>query len=1060
MSLLALLRSWLAPPVLRRSPVSRRKSVPFRRTGRPVLEALEARLPPGDVLGGPTLSPWSWLPAGSAARPAHVDTISLFDSGRQNARPGSVLDLHDTTWAGFLAQVRTRPQLLDAAPPIARSESADPKPKASSDGDPFALGDVPERKRLVEPSTLLAPTPIFPLQAGGFGRTEAGSPATGVSISPNGSASSAQDDVFTAQVLFATPAAAVSASAGAESGTRGVRNDDPPGPSASVTVTLEAPAFTGSPNPELVLRVRIDESAPPKGPVQAAHIDIDLNQNGAFDDPGELAYETVTVPGYDQPIGVALSRPLAEGTYEVRGRAVDLSGGEWLSATATMQVDPSAGYLGSDALRRLYADYVVATTGEPDPVWSSVYWGGGGPAHFALKQRVTSPPTAFLTMEQFRARLHQRFVTDAEERVLVNVRTTLPTHLPGLQADLEALGMAVVTLAPEQNLVIGYLPIPALPAVLGLANYASMTPGYPRARRLGSVTSEGDRTMLADTFRTATGSSGGGVAVGVISDSASQVGGGIAASQSTGDLTGSVLVLADGTDPLDVDEGRAMMEIVQDVAPGSRLFFHTSGGSPQVMASGVDVLGNLGARVIVDDIFFLNMPMFNDGVVNRAIERQAAQNNVVYVAAAGNDADDAYDSVWRPRTQTFFGVPFFAHDLGGGDVLQNFTLNVGQSLLLAFQWDDAFLEGGSSQSNYQVTTDLDLYITNGAGTQLFDAFIDFNDVTDESIELVTFTNTGGFGTNQFAFLFDHFAGPVPSRIRWIAFTSLGSADPLAQGQGGPTVFGTPVARSAIAVGAVNWATPTVPEPITSLGGSLPIYFDINGNRLATPEVRFKPDLTGTDMVRTSFFPAPAPGNIFDGTSAAAPHVAGAVALLIDECSSAGPNEVLPHLRATARDIAAPGLDPLTGSGLVQLRPGISCPPPPVTADAFEPNDSSDQARDFGFLAGMQSYTDLSIADHPDGLPDYDWFRWTAGDSGTFTVTIDIRPGSGDLELHLFTLDGPTLTELGSSISPGAFTRTLTTTVTTGQVILVEVKGRNSALGVLDQGFYELTVDLS
>ena len=74
---------------------------------------------------------------------------------------------------------------------------------------------------------------------------------------------------------------------------------------------------------------------------------------------------------------------------------------------------------------------------------------------------------------------------------------------------------------------------------------------------------------------------------------------------------------------------------------------------------------------------------------------------------------------------------------------------------------------------------------------------------------------------------------------------------MAQFQGGPTIYGAPAAKSAIAVGAVDWSTPQSPEPATSLGGPLPYFFDANGNRLAVPEIRNKPDVAGPDNVTIS-----------------------------------------------------------------------------------------------------------------------------------------------------------------------------------------------------------------
>ncbi len=70
--------------------------------------------------------------------------------------------------------------------------------------------------------------------------------------------------------------------------------------------------------------------------------------------------------------------------------------------------------------------------------------------------------------------------------------------------------------------------------------------------------------------------------------------------------------------------------------------------------------------------------------------------------------------------------------------------------------------------------------------------------------------------------------------------------------------------------------------------------------------------------------------IADGTSFAAPHVAGAIAVL----RSAGldADEAVDRLRATARDLDEPGPDPRTGRGLVDLAAatrGLEAPPSPT-----------------------------------------------------------------------------------------------------------------------------------
>src|SRR5262249_40644464 len=122
---------------------------------------------------------------------------------------------------------------------------------------------------------------------------------------------------------------------------------------------------------------------------------------------------------------------------------------------------------------------------------------------------------------------------------------------------------------------------------------------------------------------------------------------------------------------------------------------------------------------------------------------------------------------------------------------------------------------------------------------------------------------------------------------------------------------------------------------------------------------------------------------------------------------------------------------------------------------FEPNETSDQAIKFGDLVPTLSFqlNNQSILNHLNGLPDYDWFRWTATAAGTVTATYKISKTNGELEMHLWTLQGNTLIELTNMTSNKG--GDLTAVVKPGQVILVEVKGRNSSVGVHDQGNYTL-----
>ena len=249
---------------------------------------------------------------------------------------------------------------------------------------------------------------------------------------------------------------------------------------------------------------------------------------------------------------------------------------------------------------------------------------------------------------------------------------------------------------------------------------------------------------------------------------------------------------------------------------------------------------------------------------------------------------------------------------------------------------------------------------------------------------------------------------------------------------------------------------------------MPILFDQNGNRLSTPDIRQKPDVMGPDDVHTTFAfdPDGNGGFTFSGTSAAAPHVAAAAALLLQESPAATPTDITQHLESTALDINTPGYDFLTGYGLVQLKPLVVPPTPQhpdiqhFTGDIYEPNDTSDTAYNFGTYQDntIQDYQGLTIANHANGASDYDWYRWSAGSAGTFTATMSVTQGGPLLEMHLFTLQGNTLVELANTRA-GAAGATLSTVVSAGQPILVEVKGVEISQGVKTQGTYELKLHL-
>jgi len=801
------------------------------------------------------------------------------------------------------------------------------------------------------------------------------------------------------------------------------------GEPASLTVRLLAPEITNQAFPEIAARVEATFWLP-----SVVTFQIDLNRDGDFQDNGE-SYAVETDAFWSDIVFSDWSQALTDGVYKLRVHIVDASGNQ-ASDTTTMYVDWSMGFIGSQPLAEL-AEFVSSPETALD----------------------TDALEAFITEKDYRSWL----VIDQDYRILVNARATFPKYTNAFAGNLtQGLSFEVIQKVPEHGQVIGWLPILNLPYLEGTEHFTAITPIIQPRLRVGLVDTQGDAVMGTDNFRTVTGFDGTGIRVGVISDSVNRFnhpmrpGAGLNESQFSNDLPNSVTVLQDGP-PGGSDEGRAMLEIIHDIAPGASLFFHTGGVSPQVMANGINALVSAGANIIVDDIGWANSPMFNDGLVAKAVDAAVAAN-VVYVSAAGNEADRAWSGVWTPLSANVGGTTAMHHNFGGGDVFQDFTLGPSQQIRIAFQWSNAFLEGGSSLANYQVPVNFDVIITNTSNAQV--AIFNTNNLnTDEAFEFVTFTNPSATLTQTFRLSFRLVAGtPAPGTIlRWVDFGS--TANINAQAQGGPTIFGHAAAKGAIAVGAVFYQTPSTPESFTALGGNLQFLFDANGAPLSTPEIRQKPDFAAPDGGDTSFFgnDIPGDGNFFPnffGTSAAAAHLAGLVALLQHANGPLTPAEVYQVLQQTAIDVGAPGYDFLSGHGRVFLPDTLV---PPRTSDTFESNDSEDQATDLGVLSvGTFALNDLSI--HDNRVADDDWFRFRVASPGQLTINMRIRGfRNADLDFRLFTVNAEgTMIELANGTTKQfGGTESATVTVDPSMELFLYVYGYN-----LSMSAYELRFILS
>jgi hypothetical protein len=516
-------------------------------------------------------------------------------------------------------------------------------------------------------------------------------------------------------------------------------------------------------------------------------------------------------------------------------------------------------------------------------------------------------------------------VRDAAGRVRVKVMLNGKQPLATVRTQAQRLGAVVnaETTRYRQGAFTAYVPVAGVAALGKLAGVRSVVLAVPAVTNVGATTSQGAAVLKTDQLN-ALGIDGTGITVGVMSDSYNTSTNRIKAPDdvASGDLPGPgnplghlspVVVLVD--QPGGTDEGRAMAQIVHDLAPGAKLCFATAYDSEIAFANNIAALadpnGGCKASVIVDDIIYLSEPMFSDGIIAQQVDSVVAAG-IPYFASAGNrSATMAYQADFRPiardaaiaagQTVDLSAIPAAAsaggfHNFNAGpgapDVAQTIQVNGNNTLI--FQWNDPFDAGG-------VTTDYDIYAFLPNGT-LFASSVDDNHATDEPIEGLTLPT----GTYQIVFVraSGSPATPVAQRIRYIDFGSIITSEYF--DFNAPGTFGHNSSKGAMGTAAYPWYEPYVTESFTSPGPSY-MYFDAAGNRLAEPEIRIKPDIAAIDGVNTTFFSSdsaedPDTFPNFFGTSAAAPHGAGVAALLLQKGGGPGsltPQRIREVLQATA-----------------------------------------------------------------------------------------------------------------------------------------------------------------
>ncbi len=554
---------------------------------------------------------------------------------------------------------------------------------------------------------------------------------------------------------------------------------------------------------------------------------------------------------------------------------------------------------------------------------------------------------------------------------------TTPDHLMSVKKAMVNAGGQVTGTSWDNTLIQGWLPFQALETIAtnALVEYVQ-TPEQVSLFDVdaGSYTTEGLAVINGPAWHSA-GFQGAGIKIAIIDAGfqgyPSLLGSDLPASVTVknfidGETDGQV----DGTTP----HGTACAEIVFDIAPQATIYLGK-------VNTNIDLQEAVAwAKTNSVDVISTSLGWYNispgDGTGFFAnLTQDARSNGILWVTSAGLDRESHWGGLFNdPNADNYHefiadqNVDYFGP--GNGDA---YLMNPGYAFQVYLRWDDWST----------VNQDYDLYLlrwndsTSAWETVASSRNVQSGESGQTPTEYAYYVTSGSAA--PYGFMIERYSSSRNVNLEVFA-PKMARLDKVVNAR---SLVNLADAPDVVTVAALDVNSPFPQEPYSPEGPTNGPGGTENGGFI-------KPDISAYANVSTASYGTT---NKFNGTSAAAPHVAGAAILVQNANPSYTPSQIESFLTGRAVDMGASGMDNIFGYGRLYL----GAPPSTNTAptisglpdQSLSVNSSKNNAIDLWAYASDQETTDSGLTFTINNSPNPN-----AGVSLDSNRYIDIAPASG------------------------------------------------------------------